>query len=359
LPAFFFNIIFCLLLCTNAFAQFTITGKVLHEITGVALPGVSVYLNNTSLGTTTNEAGEFTLRNVISGELVISSVGYERITYRLHPGGLAGPFIFKLNVKQSTLRDVLMLSDAARKRYLKLFITNFLGLTEEAQHSDILNLNAIDFSAAAEKNAFIAYADTPLTIINRKLGYIIKFDLVEFYLNEKTGQTFFYGFTRYEDMGDKKRWIANRRKAYYGSSLHFLRSLIGNKLDKENYKIFILRQDTIRGNQPRIVEVGVPTTAANIISIDSNNNKYEAKWKGILMAQYYKDPASKSYLSRRIFIPGNIPIGTRSYLKLNGEAVGIDKYGLLDDPMKVFFSGYWAYEKAANLLPYNYIPEAD
>jgi hypothetical protein len=361
LPAAIFNIICCILFSATAFGQATLRGKVLNATSDKPLPGASVYLNNTSIGTVTDESGNFIIPNAINGELVISCVGYERILFPLGVDELKEKsFTFKLSARQSTLRDVMILSDVARKRYLQLFKANFLGLTEEADQSSILNLNAVNFSAAKEKNAFFAYSDTPLTIINKKLGYIIRFDLEEFFLNQKTGHTFFYGFTRYEEMGDKKRWHTNRRKAYYGSSMHFLRSLVKNELEKEHFSIFLLKQDTIRdAGGTTIVDRAFPADATNIVMMDSSQKKQVARWPGILMAQYNKNPSNKNYLSAKVFMPGNIRTGTRSYLRLNTGIVGIDKYGLLDDPMKVFFGGYWAYEKAANLLPYNYVPEND
>jgi hypothetical protein len=362
LPRGIINIIICIFLSVNVWGQATIKGRVIQADSDAPLAGASVYLNNTSIGTTTNEAGDFILLKAISGELIISSIGYERVIYRLDPDSLMNnPLLFKLKRKQSMLRDILVLSDASRKRYLHLFLENFLGLTEEADRSSILNLNSLEFSGTNDKNSFIAYSDTPLTIINRKLGYRIRFDLVEFYLNEKSGQTFFYGFTRYEELGDKNRWLVNRRKAYYGSSLHFLRSLIHNNLEQENYAIFLLSEDSVKTTPAHLasqkLNIAVPIRAGNIIKSDSSISKrYFAHWPGTLMVKYLKNPANKYYLSKRIFIPGNIRTGTVSYLALNAGPVGIGDDGLLEDPMKVFFSGYWAYEKAANLLPYNYFP---
>ena len=338
----------------------------LHETNNTAIAGASVYFNNTSIGTITNEKGEFSIPNPINGEVIISSVGYERLVHKVNVVALTGrSYTFKLAEKEATLRDVMILPDAMRKRYLQLFKENFLGITEEADLSRITNLQSIDFAAGEEKNAFIAYSDTPLTIINRKLGYIIKFDLVEFSFNQRTGQTSFYGYTRYEDMGDKKSWAKNRKKAYYGSTLHFFRSLISNNLEKQSFSILRVREDSLRqtdglGNQfYKKIDVGITITATEIIKKDSAERLYTASWKDKLMVQYLKNPASKTYLSKKTIINGNLPIGARSYLLLNERMVSIDDYGILADPMNLFFTGYWSYEKAANLLPYNYYPDND
>jgi len=360
----FFNIIFLVFLLLGTFAQSKFSGKVLNESGDTPIAGASVYFNNTSIGSTTNEKGEFSISNAPGGEVVISSVGFERLIYKLIPGQSADKsFTFKLAEKQAMLRDVLILPDALRKRYLQLFRENFLGLTEEADLSRITNLSALNFAGAGKKNAFIAYSDTPLTIINKKLGYTIKFDLVEFYFDQQTGQTSFYGYTRYEDMGDKKRWTKNRQKAYYGSSLHFFRALINNGLKEEHFSILQIRGDSLKqvDNMGRLffkkMDVGTPVTAPEIIKKDSAENLYVATWNDRLMVHYFKDPASKRYLSKKVSLRENVPTGAKSYLKLNAESIHIDPYGILADPMNVLFSGYWVYEKAANLLPYNYYPE--
>ncbi|MBC7866498.1 MAG: carboxypeptidase-like regulatory domain-containing protein, partial [Gloeobacteraceae cyanobacterium ES-bin-316] len=226
----FYNIIFCLIFSATVCAQQNFAGRVLNEKDDTPLSGASIYINNTSIGSISNDKGEFFISNAISGDVIISSIGYERLVFKLNTKEAAGKwFVFKLAKKETMLTDVLILPDATRKRFLRLFTENFLGITEEADMSKITNLNAINFANPNEKYAIKAYSDTPLIIVNKKLGYTIKFELVDFYFNENTGQSSFYGYTRYEEMGDKKRWKKNREKAYYGSTLHFFRSLINNE----------------------------------------------------------------------------------------------------------------------------------
>jgi hypothetical protein len=252
-----------------------------------------------------------------------------------------------------------------RKKYLQLFRENFLGLTEEAYMSKIPNINAVNFSAGDDKNSFVAYSDTPLTIINKKLGYIVTFDLQDFYFNGLTGRTFFYGFTRYDEMGPKKRWAKNRQKAYYGSSLHFFRSLIGDDLEEQSFTILQVSVDSLKQTDQtgkifyKKIDVGTPVTATAIIKKDSSSNLYLASWQNKLMVQYLKNPGSKAYLSGRVMLHNNPPIGARSYLLLTDSSVSIDNFGILANPMNLFYTGYWSYEKVANLLPYNYYPDND
>lgn len=64
-------------------AQTRISGKVLDS-NNLPLIGAAVYLNNTSIGTTTNDLGEFELF-IKAGvhDLIISYLGYETIQYQI------------------------------------------------------------------------------------------------------------------------------------------------------------------------------------------------------------------------------------------------------------------------------------
>lgn len=348
----------------TAHAQQSISGKVLNEDDNSPIAGASVYFNNTSIGTLTSNIGSFFLPDAVDGELIISSVGFERLIYPIKLSELKGKsFTFKLRPKESLLQDVLILPDATRRKYLQLFQENFLGVTEEAASSRITNLSAVYFVAVPnEKNSFKAMADTPLTIINNKLGYRIGFELVAFYLDQNSGQTSFYGYTRYEEMGDKKRWAKNRQNAYYGSTLHFYRSLIGDSLEEEKFALYIVRTDTLAPSPgetkqtARKVDIASAVKASDIIQKDSALEVYNMRWKHKLMVQYLKEPAGKNYLQSKHMMFMSSQPGFRAYLHLLSDMVRIDKFGIVIDPTALYYSGYWVYEKAANLLPFNYYP---
>lgn len=71
-------LVFAVMVFTSfAFAQSTITGKVLDSDTNLPLPGANVIEKGTTNGTTTDFDGNFTLTtNMDSGEIVITYVGY-------------------------------------------------------------------------------------------------------------------------------------------------------------------------------------------------------------------------------------------------------------------------------------------
>lgn len=363
---FHFHIILSLLLIPACLvAQPFIKGKVFDEATGQPVAGASVYFNNTSIGAVSAADGTFSIpsTSLSNLQLIVSSVGYEILVYDLPKDfDPKRPIIFKLSPKQEMLEDILVLPDAVRVDYLKKFRDNFLGITQEAATSDLKNMGTLYFvQPPNDPGAFIARTDTPLIIINHMLGYKIYFELQEFYYNKNTGSSSFYGFTRYEESGDKKRWKKNREKAYYGSTVHFFRSLIHDDLLNQSFAIFDVRTDTLRlpDGTKKMTDMAVPLTAAQLLHKDSTRpGIFIVRWKyDKLMVQYNKDPASRSWLSQHTFLNSLLPRGFRSYLVKTTDYIEVDDNGILIDPLSTFYSGYWIYEKAANLLPYNYEPE--
>ena len=72
---FYMSVLFCLA-SVNLFAQGNVDGRIIDKVTKQGIPGVSIY-NQKTLGTTTNETGEFSL-SLSEGKhiLNISSIGY-------------------------------------------------------------------------------------------------------------------------------------------------------------------------------------------------------------------------------------------------------------------------------------------
>ncbi len=366
--------ILLLLLPDTIMAQQFVNGTIISENTGLPVEGASVYFNNTSIGTSANAAGKFLLQlpNMLNAELIISGVGYERLVYILPaPIDQKKTYVFKLEQKEQQLRDVLILPDVLRRKYLGIFEQNFLGVTEEASRSRIENRRDIYFTSGENNNTIRAYSDTPLVIINKMLGYKIKFELVDFSFNKENGRTFYYGYTRFEEMGDKSRWRKNRKRCYYGSTVHFFRSMIANRLKEDAFKIYLIKPVNLSGDTNHVVNgvlekvngnrdmaIAVAVVPDQIIKPDTSNvNNYLLTLKGKLMVQYDKEPASKAYLKKNTFVQGNMPVGFRAYVSIKSDSLQIASNGIVNNPMDAEYSGYWIYEKAANMLPLNYEPD--
>jgi hypothetical protein len=66
---------------TGVFAQYTLTGKVVDEITGDPIIGANVIIQSLNLGRATDQEGSFQFENIASGnyQIEISMVGYRTI----------------------------------------------------------------------------------------------------------------------------------------------------------------------------------------------------------------------------------------------------------------------------------------
>ena len=366
--------ILLLVLPYSTIAQQFINGTVISDKTGLPVEGASVYFNNTSLGTSAKADGTFLLQlpNMVTTELIISAVGYELIAYNLpNTKDLQKNFLFKLSTKEQQLKEILILPDAVRKKYLKIFEENFLGITEEASRSNIENRKDIYFASGDNNNSITAFSDTPLVIINKMLGYKIKFELIEFSFDKENGRTFYYGYTRFEEMGKKNRWQKNRRHCYYGSTKHFYSSLIANRLKENGFRIYLINPVNLHADTSTAINssgnkasgkkqmaMAVSVAADQIIMPDTNKiNSYKLAFKGKLMVQYDKNPSSKLYLSNKTFVQGNMQLGYQAFVTIKSDFLQINVNGIIENPMDVEYSGFWIYEKTANMLPFDYEPD--
>jgi hypothetical protein len=218
---------------TIAYSQsYSVSGKVTDRITGMPLQNTNVYINNSSKGTITNSDGYFSISSLVPGkyELVVSYIGFQTVVKSIEITNENKQFEISLDKKEKLLREVLILTDETRRRYLKIFKENLLGYTDAARRCKITNIDAVDFTTGTEKGDILAFADEDLVIENPESGYIIHFQMTDFYFNTNTGASWFFGYMRFEDMAKdgvpSKKWIKRRNDNYYGSSLHFYRSLV-------------------------------------------------------------------------------------------------------------------------------------
>ena len=350
-----------------AYTQISINGRVVDAITNSPVANASIYFNNTTIATKTNQQGAFSFTSLynITSELVISVSGYELLVFKPSAVQLnrQEKFVFKLQAKESAPQNTIPLNGAIKKRWLEIFYSTVLGISAEAAKCNILNDTSIYFLSAPGNNTFFAYADKPLVIDNAMLGYKISFDLLEFSYDDATAQSDFVGYCRYEETGDTKKYGKNRKHCYYGSSLHFYRSLLAHQLPSQGFGTFLLKADTAKGNtktalpvQQDDLDAFVPVMAQQLLYIDSNNN-FSIRFNGKLLVQYYHDPYGKAYLSQNVFVQGALNKGVESYLTIKSSPVDINNTGALSDASAVSYTGYWLYERLANRLPYDYQPE--
>ena len=268
------------------YGQNTITGYVVDSKTREPLPFATVYINGTTKGTTTDNDGRFELKDVsFPTTVVFSFVGYKPQARDL------GRAPNKMTVALETNDELpeVVISGKVKKRDLNYFKRMFLGDDYWGRNAVIKNENVIsidisessrpveiDDKGAVESDeittVFRARASESILIDLPLLGYELYVDLVEFKTtNTKTHTKLpgnpldidnrtlcdILGYFYYKPYDNLKRRQAqrieeNRRKAYWNSSQHFLRSFYEDRLAENGYYLFtrevimeVVNRDTI------------------------------------------------------------------------------------------------------------------
>ncbi|MET4075617.1 carboxypeptidase-like regulatory domain-containing protein [Hymenobacter sp. UYCo722] len=87
-----------------AAAQSRLAGKILDAATGLPVPYASISMLNTTAGTTSNAEGEFELKTVLPGRLVVSELGHQRDTVAV--AAVAAPLLVRLQPSSVALPEV-------------------------------------------------------------------------------------------------------------------------------------------------------------------------------------------------------------------------------------------------------------
>lgn len=217
------------------------SGFVTDKETGEKIPYVTVYVNGTTIGTTTDEGGFFELKNIpLPCELIFSHVSYNVHRIQIDEGQKLSGLKIRLKKRLFNINELTVIGKNERDKYLLHFNYWLLGDDHKELGCEILNDSVIRF-IPLEGGQFEAYATQPLEVILSEHGYTLKIDLVHFKLMEKIEVGGLHcsvlGYFYFEELNIKsrreQRKIArNRVRAYYNSRLHFCRSLYQNKLDE-------------------------------------------------------------------------------------------------------------------------------
>ena len=242
-----FNIIFCSLLYSIQ-AQ-TIEGVVFDAKTKETITGVAIYLNGTSIITTSDSEGKFRLsvESKINASLVFSHLSYESLTIE-RPFELSENKFF-LNEKVNTLTEVKVLADRySRVEKMKAFKEQFLGKSEAGKSCVIINEDDIDLKYDSETNRLLASTRNPIIIENKYLAYRITFDLFSFSIQYRYTENtldmaeilkvLYKGTSSFVDHSPYNVVFAKRREEIYTRSApYFLHNLVSNTLDKAKFSI--------------------------------------------------------------------------------------------------------------------------
>jgi len=327
-------LLFSLFVSFYGLAQ-TFSGIVLDIKTKEPIESASIYFDNTTIGTTTNSEGKFSISftDAIQSSLVISYLGYETKTvldYRQENN-----ITIYLKPANNVLDEVVINADdgLTRKQKLRLFRQQFLGLSRFGKSSNILNEDALILKYNKKQKQLTVSAIKPLIIENKGLQYLISFDIQTFELNfsyveEKnnifnmkslgyTGKTFYKNLDNF----NKKKAEKNRQKAYNGSVLQFMRALYNEDLEAKSYQVFY------RGFKTN------PWNHFKIQPITNSTKKRVLLDKPVTILHNNKSQSKITFLN---------------------PAILIDEFGNYVDVTKVLFSGVMGNQRVGDLLPLDF-----
>ncbi len=339
-----------------SFAQYTVTGKIVDSASKEPLYGASVFCQNTTSGTTTNKQGEFSLQLKSGGgsELIISYTGYQTRELRINNSENPVLNIELVKAEKSMQEVVIQTSNEVEDgltKYGSFFIDNFIGTTPFAAQCKILNPDVLHFYYYKKSDKLKVLATAPIEIENKALGYNMRYQLDTFVYYYKTDISSYRGYCLFTEMSgnfdEMKKWSANRKDAYYGSKLQFMRSYYDSTLKDDGFDIALLNET----NDKKFDPVTNPYDTTYYLAYDSTN-EIEIFYPRKISVTYRKKPEPE-YL-KKFNLPKNVAIRI-SYIDLL-DAISIKENGYYYDQKYWVNQGYWSWKNLADMLPYDYIP---
>lgn len=338
-------------------------GVVKDGFTGKPLQAVSVFLNNTYIGTATDMSGQYRLSYVPAGTytLVFSRVGYTRKAFEVQFPLNQSRLQVELYPVVINLGEVDVNSEADRewKENYRIFSSYFMGHTRNARESEIVNPEVLEFIKTDSR--FHAWSAEPLIIKNLGLGYRIEYHLESMLLYDKIMLT--NGFASYRELNSNSRdtlsfWEEERFRAYRGSYRHFLNALIANTIYEDGFRIYFSDQKVSEFNselrKPKLVPVENP---AEIFRYNKNLQRIELINESdhdYLRVDYVPEsPEAELVFAFADFSAESHQI---SWIEIpNGKVLVEFKTGYEVSGYRSLLHGYWAWSsRLPELLPKEY-----
>lgn len=342
------NKIIILLLFPILVLSQNIKGKVTNS-NNEPIAGASVYLDGTTIGTSSDSEGFFEIKakNKFNTLLIVRFLGYEDII-------VANPYEkefynFVLIPKTDVIETVVIVKDGfTRKQKLQLFREQFLGVTKYGKACKILNEDEIDFNYDLDRFIFTASSSVPIKVENPLLGYIVEFDLQEFYVkfnfkaikSTHVLQSMYLGTAKYSDVSSDEKSIKNRNDVYFGSSPHFFKNIITNSWSAKNFILF---------------EGKYSVNANDFFKVIKSNDLYEVTVSPTIKPEFNIGSIKSDGFYADFNLLYNKKRQSRVIFKTN--TFFIDNFGNNTHRDQIIFGGDIGQQKVGNTLPLNFEPE--
>ncbi|MFY8189053.1 MAG: carboxypeptidase-like regulatory domain-containing protein [Flavobacterium sp.] len=322
----------------------TVSGTVLDS-KNQPLSNALVYIDGTTFGTNTDSKGYFVLNYdyIVDAVLVVSEFYHETV----YISNLESAVQLKMNPKRKSDLWETKLNPFTREDAMNVFREQFLGITDGAKGTKILNEDVIKFAYDKKQNALVAFANERIKMKNEFLGYDINFELIEFYTifskksmkREAVATSHFAGtafFTSIQDDDEEKNYDRHRERVYYGTAKHFFRNFIQGKWGEDE---FIL------------MEAGARVVPSESFEIDRSDDFFKIKIK------HKESRARGSEISKNSFKSYNAMFRNKkqSGLIFRTDEFKIDMFGNHSNAADIEITGAMQRSLFGNFLPLDYI----
>ncbi|MBC7567341.1 MAG: carboxypeptidase-like regulatory domain-containing protein [Pedobacter sp.] len=329
-------------------------GGLVKTAAGDTIDAATVFINGSKQVTKTDTKGEFMFNNVSPGtyQLVVNMIGYASVKQNVVIQSQSAKINIILTEKQIVLSEVVIGDGSQRDKQIKVFIKNFLGESSNAKACTIMNTDLLEFSTL--QTLLEATTSDFLIIQNKSLGYNIRYLLRNFRFNSGTGITSYDGESLFENIDgtpeQQEQWKLNRRKAYDGSFMHYLRSLYANTTRKEGFLTYnIMNRTAPLQLDPKLVDM-----EQFLFTVDSNFVELKFKrrfyiYHDMKMASVEDKVTNDKEITQAMDKEGSI-------MTLFLENAILDKKGSYIDYRSFYIQGYWGKKRLGDQLPFEYQP---
>lgn len=371
--------------CASANAQsITITGSVVDENTLKPIPLASVFIANTTYGTTSNKEGEFSLSFFKSEglNLIVSHISYRTQSIKLRVDESSIQLKIKLQYKEHVLDQLTITNDNDRMYYLNHFIEGLLGESRNGRKCRILNPTVIHFISQGIMGGnnwqLKAMLDSSLQLENRMLGYLVSYKMEYFKFSNNDVSYFGYPLLtdRLDSLKNGSKIIKNRKETYKGSKLHFFRSLHTNTLDEEGFEVYKIVQFPIDSTDQEdygLLQDSVFIGKANTRMVQTKERiqLYEYVKPQLLTGTpvltiqepfeicYVNKKEERYYIAKTKYYDGlrRRYKGQSTIVKLKNGEIKFYANGSTENIYELVTIGYWSYLKMGDFLPFDYVFE--
>ena len=332
-----------------------LTLSLVDDSSGEPVEFAFVFLENTTIGGTTDESGliEFKGERIEEHTIVITHLLYEEV--KLKGSAITSELlVVRLKQKAYDLDEVTVKTKRTKsrnyKKWMKRFEEAFIGSRRVRKKVKILNPEVIWFEE--NRDTLIAHAVNNIQLRNELTGYVMHVALSEFSLSDQ-GDITYSGSIYFDDIIDelkKSETIERRRREYFRNSRQlFFKSLFWkHPVNTEEYTIGVTREkedsglvytesdmEQLRWNRG----ISADTLAVDGYLTVIVKDKIREAWR-LGSTKYSTVDAQKQSAS---FL-----------LSKTGKFV-VNKNGYVLNQADIEESGYWTNVRMAHELPINYL----